>query len=182
VEAAKRLLADAGFNASKPLETNLLFPNEGYGYSGGDDIQDAIATMWRAAGVKVNYVTLDPARRRQLTDAQQLWNHIVLGGSSSDTWTGITTYGSAQGTARGVGVEVPEADTLLGRIRQTLDTEEQDRVWREAGRIFYDQHREIPLFWIPVEATVDPKVVADYYYPGAITGAWTHVYNLKAVK
>lgn len=181
-EAAKRLLAEAGYSADKPLETNILFPNEGYGYSGGDDIQDAIGTMWRSIGVKVNYVTIEPARRRQLTDAQQLWNHVVLGGTSSDLWTGITTYGSTQGTARGVGVELPEADRLLARIRQTLDPLEQDRIWREVGRIMYDQHREIPLFWIPVEVAVDPKVVADYYYPGAITGAWTHVYNFKAAR
>ncbi len=182
LEAAKKLLADAGYSAAKPLETNILFPSEGYGYSGGEDIQEAIGAMWRKAGVTVNYLTMEIANRRKLTDAQQLFNHIVLGGSSSDTWTGITTYGSAQGTARGTGMEIPEADKLLAKIRTTLDQKEQDAIWRQVGEVFYTQHREIPLFWIPVEAVVDPKYVADWYYPGAITGAWTHVYNIKAVK
>ena len=80
-EAAKKLLGEAGYSTAKPFETNMLFPSEGYGYSGGDDIQEAVATMWRAVGVKVNYVTIEQANRRKQQEAYQLYNHTVLGGS-----------------------------------------------------------------------------------------------------
>jgi len=172
VEAAKKLLADAGYGPNNPMETNILFPTESYGYSGGEDIMDAIAGMWRNIGVKVNYQTIEPAQRTQRSNAFSLFNHLVLGGTASDSWTGITTYGSTQGTSKGTGIELPEADRVLARIRNTV----------EAGEALFTGVREIPLLWIPVETTVDPKIVADYQFPGAITGAWTHVFNIKAAR
>ncbi len=181
-EAAKKLLADAGYSAAKPMETNIVFPTEGYGYSGGDDMMEAIAGMWRAVGVKVNYATIDTARRTQLTQTQGMFNHLVLGGTAADTWTGITSYGSAASTYVGTGMEVPEADKLLNKIKVTLDETAQEKLWRDIGEALFTQHREIPLAWIPVESTVNPQVVAGYTFPGGITGAWTHVANIKAAR
>ena len=106
----------------------------------------------------------------------------MLGGTSSDTWTGLTTYGSAVGTGIGTGIELPDLDRVLAKIQVTLDEAEQEKLWRQAGEVTFVQHREIPLFWIPVEATVNSQIVADWEYPGGITGAWTHVYNIKAAR
>jgi hypothetical protein len=44
------------------------------------------------------------------------------------------------------------------------------------------KHSTIPLFWIPAQAVVNSQVVADYVYPGNITGTWTHVTGIKAAK
>jgi peptide/nickel transport system substrate-binding protein len=181
-EAARRLLAEAGYTSGKPMETNILLPSDATGYSGADDIMEAVGNMWRAAGVNVTLVQIDPARQNQLTAAKELYNHTILGGTGSDIWTGVTTYGSAVGTGIGTGIELPDLDRILAKIQVTLDDKEQDRLWRQAGEVTFVQHREIPLFWIPVEAAVNPNIVAGWDYPGGITGAWTHVYNIKAVK
>lgn len=181
-EGAKRLLADAGYGPQKPLETNILLPSDATGYSGADDIMESVGNMWRAVGVTARLTQIEPATQTRMTSAKELYNHIILGGTGSDIWTGVTTYGSAVGTGIGTGIELPDLDRVLARIQVTLDEAEQDRLWRQAGEVTYLQHREIPLFWIPVEATVNSKVVSDWLYPGGITGAWTHVYNIKAAR
>jgi hypothetical protein len=38
---------------------------------------------------------------------------------------------------------------------------------------------EIPLFWLFVEATVNPRFIADYTFPGTITGFFTHLEYIK---
>ena len=38
------------------------------------------------------------------------------------------------------------------------------------------------MFWLPSEVTANPKVVESWLYPGGITGAWTHLVNIKAAK
>ena len=75
-----------------------------------------------------------------------------------------------------------ENEKTLQFIKIDLDEAEQERLWRQAGEVTFVQHREIPLFWIPVEATVNSQIVADWEYPGGITGAWTHVVNIKPAK
>jgi hypothetical protein len=40
----------------------------------------------------------------------------------------------------------------------------------------------IPLFWLPALSVANPQVVADYTYPGNITGTWTHQYTIKAAR
>ncbi len=181
-EAAKRLLADAGYSPAKVLETNILFPSDATGYSGADDIMESVAGMWRSIGVKVNFAQIDPVRQREQTNQFQLFNHSLLGGTGSDTWTGVTTYGSTLGTGIGSGIQMPDLDRVLAKLQTTLDEAEQDKLWRQAGEVTFVQHREVPLFWIPVETTVSPTVVAGYDFPGSITGAWTHVFNIKAAR
>ena len=181
-EAARKLLADAGYTGSKPLETSILFPSDATGYAGADDIMESVAGMWRAVGVKVSFAQIEPARQREMANAHQLFNHVILGGTGSDSWTGVTAYGSTVGTAIGTGIQMPDLDRVLAKLQNTLSDDGQDQLWRQAGEVMFLQHREIPLFWIPVEATVDPNIVAGYTFPGGITGAWTHVFNIKAAR
>jgi ABC-type transport system substrate-binding protein len=108
-------------------------------------------------------------------------NHFELNGTGSDQWTGVTTYGSTQGSRTG-GLELPEANAVLAQIGNTLDEKKQDELWRKVGEILYTQHKEVPLFWLPIEAMVDPKIVSDWIYPGSATGSWTHVENIKAAR
>ncbi len=179
-EAARKLLADAGYGPSKPMPINIELQKP-YGYTGGEDVAEAIAAMWRAVGIQPQLVSRDPTDHANQRRQFKLNNHVVLNGTGSDQWTGITTYGSTQGSRPG-GVELPEANKLLDQIANTLDEKKQDEVWRQVGEIVYTQHKEIPLFWLPIEAIVDPKIVADWTFPGSATGSWTHVENIKAAR
>ena len=38
---------------------------------------------------------------------------------------------------------------------------------------------EIPMFWLFAEATVNPKYIAEYVFPGVITGYFTHLEYIK---
>ena len=59
---------------------------------------------------------------------------------------------------------------------------EQRKVGAQAGDVMYQQHKFVPLFWLPTEASTDPKVVAGWDFPGSISGSWTHVEYLRAAK
>ena len=41
-------------------------------------------------------------------------------------------------------------------------------------------HTSIPLFWLPAEVVINPEIVAEWTFPGSITGFWTHVENIRA--
>ena len=172
-DAARRLLSEVG----KPVSTTVIL-TKAYGYSGAEDVSEAIAAMWRAVGVNVNLVTIDQGQATDLRRQFKFDNHLTINGTASDQWTGSTTYGSTQGT-RGNGVELPEANALLDQLGNTLDDKRQNELWRQIGEIMYTQVKEIPLFWLPIEAIVDPKIVADWTYPGSATGSWTHLETIK---
>ena len=179
-EAARRLLAAAGYGPGKPMPINIELQKP-YGYSGGEDVAEAIAAMWRAVGIQPQFITRDPTDHANQRRAFKLNNHVVLNGTGSDQWTGVTTYGSTQGS-RTLGVELPESNKLLDQIANTLDEKKQKELWKQVGEILYTQHKEVPLFWLPIEAIADPKIVADWTYPGSATGSWTHVENIKAAR
>ena len=48
------------------------------------------------------------------------------------------------------------------------------------GDLAYDRFMHVPLHWVPAEAVVDSNVVADYVFPGTITGLYTHPEYVKA--
>jgi hypothetical protein len=40
----------------------------------------------------------------------------------------------------------------------------------------------MPMFWLFAEAAVNPKYVAEYVFPGVITGFFTHLEYVKLVQ
>jgi len=44
----------------------------------------------------------------------------------------------------------------------------------------FNLHAPVPLFWLPVYATVNPKTVADYQFSGTLTGIYTNAEYIKA--
>ncbi|HEX3246126.1 MAG TPA: hypothetical protein VHX16_12035, partial [Chloroflexota bacterium] len=80
------------------------------------------------------------------------------------------------------GAEDLEVNTLLREITSTLDEQKQDELWRRVGERLFTQYLGINLFWLPAEAVANASIVGDWLYPGAITGTWTHVHNIKAAQ
>ena len=60
-----------------------------------------------------------------------------------------------------------------------VDTAERTRLLREIGDHKFNEFAEIPLFWLFAEATVNPKYIAEYAFPGVITGYFTHLEYVK---
>ena len=43
----------------------------------------------------------------------------------------------------------------------------------------FSEFAEMPMFWLFAEAVVNPKYVAEYVFPGVITGFFTHLEYVK---
>ena len=63
-----------------------------------------------------------------------------------------------------------------------MDPQERQRVAREIGDHLFEEFATIPLLSIHNEVAVNPKVVAEWTYPGPGAGRTTHFYLLKAAQ
>lgn len=180
-EAARRLLAEAGYTPEKPAEVNLLVkPTPGV--SSIEDLTEALAGYWGKIGVKVNLVSMDNNTVRGKSRNFELTNHLEVQGTSSDQWIGISVINSTLQRPATRGPQLLDVDAVLKEIARTVDDKKREALWVKAGNLAYDQHKFVPLFWLPVEAVIDPKVVSDWVFPGSITGNWTHLWNIKAAR
>ena len=73
-------------------------------------------------------------------------------------------------------------DDLFIKIRGSLDAIQQDIWLKQLGEISFTTYTVVPLFWLPPEAVINPEVVSDYIFPGAITSTWTHLEFIKAAQ
>ena len=177
-EAARRLLTEAGYNSTRPVQTNLFVTNAS-AFSSSADMIEAVAGYWRAVGVNVQLVTVDEAERSRKARAFEYNNHLVLVATSSAELIGARTYWTSLGP-RGDHMEDPELDAVMQQITREIDPQKRDGLWRRFGDASYPKQMSINLFWLPAEAVVNPSIVADWVFPGAISGTWTHVWNIKA--
>ena len=177
---ARALLAEAGHGPSNPVSINLRVVAVA-GYSGAEDVTEAIAAFWRNVGVNVSLFQMEETQFQNAASRQfQFSNHAQLAATNATRWTGQNAYATSLGPRRGV--EIAEVDNALKQVLGTLDEGKQKELWRRAGDLRFDAVQEVPLFWLPVEVVVDPKIVADWVFPGSISGSWSHVQNIKAAR
>jgi hypothetical protein len=69
-----------------------------------------------------------------------------------------------------------ERHEALGKV---VDQAERARLLREMGDHKFNEFADIPMFWLLAEAAVNPKFIAEYVFPGSITGFFTHLEYLK---
>ncbi len=177
VAAAKQLLADAGYGPGKPLKTKLYIPN-GSPYA---DMLDAIASYWRAVGVDLALSQMDATQRNTLSTNCQIDNEIDLSNPSSTLYTAYSFYNSSLIGNCG-GYQNAETDAIYRKVQQELDVEKQAPFIKELGAKTAANFANVPLFWLPSEALYAPTIVADYPWPGSISGIWTHIDNIRAAK
>ena len=66
--------------------------------------------------------------------------------------------------------EHPVIEERLEALNTVVDIEERARLLREIGDHKFNEFAEIPLFWLYAEAAVNPRYIAEYTFPGVITG------------
>jgi len=178
VPAARALIAQAGYSAGNPLKVNLRVAPVA-GLAAAQDVAEAVGAYWRNAGVDVTLRTGDPPPNP--IGNPQVYNEITISATSSTPWTGIFNYGSSL-QHRNPGPEQADVDQVLDKIRNTMDFDAQDPMWRDVGEKLFTANHFVPLFWLPTVAIVNPKFVSDYVFPGSITGTWTHIEGIKAAR
>ena len=154
VEAAKKLLADAGYSASKPLETNLHIIELGQ-YPGMPDMIESIGNYWRNVGVKVNLVNMDSTQRAALSRQVKFSNDWLIDQTSTAQYTGTFSRFISQKRNPPRGGKSPELDRLFFQVQRELDPAKQDQIWRQIGDWIYKDHSVLNLFWVPVEVTLN---------------------------
>ena len=178
--AARTMLREAGYDSNNPVETNLFVLGVTQ-YSGGEDVIESVAQMWSDIGVKVNLLTWDNAQRSARSRALELNNHITLGVLIAPPILALR-LGHHTSPPRGGGVEDYVVEEVFEKARRSLDLTVQNEWLQKATNRIYDEYMSVPLFWVPVHATVDPEVVDDWVFPGTVSGTWTHFWNIRGTR
>lgn len=173
--AARKLLEEAGYGPGKPYTVTVDFQPVS-GYSGAEDMLEAIAGMWRQVGVDVRLQKTDPAEWANQTREFKHNNHITVTATNATQWTGATVYATSLGPRSGY--EDSKTDLLKRELLNTMDPQKQAELWRRTGDAQFDAFVQLPLFWLPVEAVFNPKIVADWDFPGSLSGSWSHVQQI----
>ena len=64
-------------------------------------------------------------------------------------------------------------------LGKTVDPAKRSQLLREIGDYTFNEFADIPMFWLFADATVNPKVIAEYTFTGIITGYYTHLEYIK---
>jgi len=174
---ARALLAEAG---QPNLRTNVLVRPIAL-FPGAEDVTEAIAGYWRAVGADPQLLQIDPGEINTGQRALRFDNHVVMVGTSGPQFVTVAVYNSSV-LGNYLGAQHPDVHELVKRIRVELDAQKRAELFRQEGNRAYELHLDVPLFWLPAEAVVDPKVVADYLWPGSISGTWTHPEYIRAAR
>lgn len=147
VEAAKKLLADAGYPQGFALK--LECPNDRY--VNDEAICQAVTAMWTRIGVKT---TLQAAPMSQfVTRVMNSEPNAYLFGWGVATFDALYTLdgllvtkdGKGQGAYNGGRVSDPQLDAMVGQIRTEMDAAKRDKLLQDALQRVKDEYYDLPL-------------------------------------
>ena len=176
--AAEALLAEAGYNADNPLETNLHLINLTT-YAGSEDLIESVQGYYQDIGVRANLVILDGASRNAQARAHEFDNHIGLVSTSSDLLLAGRVYMTSRHPTAG-NYQDPRINEAYAAAASTLDPVVQDTAMRTMGDLVFEVNQAIPLFWVPTKIAINPDIVSGYTFSGNISGNWTHYDRITA--
>jgi len=172
---AKELLAQAGYPQGFPF-TVYLFPLAGLPEQ--VDIGQAMALDWQAVGLQPKLVEVDFPRVRELYRTKAIHGAVWgLRGRALPPDAIRIINRSHEGVI--YAYEHPFIEAKLHELEQTLDSAERARILRELGDHKFNEFAEMALFWLFAEAAINPRVVAEYVFPGSIPGFYTHLEYVK---
>jgi peptide/nickel transport system substrate-binding protein len=175
-DKARALLKEAGYPPGTIKLKILAFTEPGE--SEGPSVAEALGIYFQDVGIEAEIEVLDWAKVREMFRKKEIhccvWPNIISW-RPSEEWIRTSYYSKAAG--HNFEDEFIEKHYLT--LAQTVNPEERQRLARAIGDHLYEEFADIPLFWFANEVIVNPKVVADWIYPGI--GA-THFPLVKAVK
>ena len=172
---AKELLAKAGY-ASGFEFTIYLFTLPGLPEI--IDIGQALALDFEAVGLRPKLVEVDFPRVREQYRTKQI--HGALWGLRRSP-NALDTIRIFNVSKNGVvySYEHPFIDQVMGELGHVVDPNERARLLRSIGDHKFNEFAELPLAALFADATINPKYIAEYTFPGIITGFYTHLEYIK---
>ena len=175
---AKELLKEAGFPAGIKLKL-MAFVNPGE--SEGPQVADALGIYFKDVGLDTEIEVVDWAKVRDMFRNKAIqcciWPNIISWRPVED-WIRVSYYSKGPNHH----FEDEFIDKTYLALRDSTNPDERNRLAMTIGDHLYDEFADIPLIWFYNEVVVNPKVVADWQYPGLGAGRSTHFHLLKAAK
>lgn len=159
IAEARKLYAQAGYSATKPLHFELRY-NTGEAH---DRIALAVASMWKQAlGVEVTLTSVEFKSLLQDVDRGEV-------DMFRSSWTGDynDAYTFAQYFTSGFGINMPryhsaEYDSLVNAAAADADPQKRRELLQNAERVLLHDHPIIPLYFYTGNHLVKPEVSGWY--------------------
>jgi peptide/nickel transport system substrate-binding protein len=175
---AKALLKEAGYPEGTIKVKIVAFTDPGE--SEGPLVAEALGVYFQDVGIEASIETLDAAKVRDMTRSKNthccMWPNIVGWRPSEERVRAHTSQ------AVGSSFQNEFIEKRYQALTQSVDFGERQRIAQEVGDHLFEEFAAIPLFWLYNEVAVNPKVVAEWTYPGLGGGRSTHYHLLKAAK
>jgi ABC-type transport system substrate-binding protein len=145
------------------------------------DIGQALALDWEAVGLKPKLVEIDFPRVREQYRTKTIHGSVW---PSRHALRALDTMRIFHKNKDSVvySYEHPLIEEKVEALGKVVDREARTQLLREVGDQKFAEFAEMPLFWLFAEATVNPKYIAEYVFPGVITGFFTHLEYVKLVQ
>ncbi len=172
---AKALLAEAGYKNGFEF-TMYLFTLPGLPEQ--VDIGQAIALDFQAVGLKPKLVEIDFPRVREQYRTKTIHGALWPGRNALRALETARILNKAKDSVV-YAYEHPYIEARLEALNKVVDRGERARLLREIGDHKFNEFAAMPLFFLYADAAVNPKYVAEYTFPGVITGFFTHLEYIK---
>jgi hypothetical protein len=110
--------------------------------------------------------------------ALRVWRHDNRG--DARPWSSPITPPRAEGI--GHIFQTDEIYKMWEELLQITDAKARDAQLRKIGNYKFENFETIPLFDVFIEVIVDPKIVADWPFPGWDGGDVGHTWRIMACK
>jgi peptide/nickel transport system substrate-binding protein len=144
------------------------------------DIGQAMALDFQAVGLKPKLVEIDFPRVREMYRTKTIHGALF---PLRHGLRALDTNRLANRSKDSIVYAYEDAaiDERLEALGQVVDRGERARLLREIGDQKFFEFTDIPIYWLFAEAAVNPKYIAEYVFPGIITGFFTHLEYIKLV-
>lgn len=175
-DKARQLIQEGGYEG---LEFTMpLFTLPGVPEMAG--VIQATHAMFQQVGLNPTLQPIEYQNFREVYRQKELTDEFfMLRGSNRPMHVAVRIYnysGSTGAIFEAVRVKI---DELYEKAIQQTDPAKVAEIEQEIGDYKFYNYLELPLFWLPADAVVDPDVVAEYVFPGNINGYFTHLEYVK---
>jgi ABC-type transport system substrate-binding protein len=176
---AKELLKSAGYGPGQLKFKILAFTEPGE--SEGPQVAEALGIYYKDIGVETEIEVLDWAKVREMFRKKTIqcciWPNIISW-RPSEEWI-RTSYWSKSPNHH---YENEFIDKHYDSLTKAVNPAERQKIARTIGDHLFEEFADIPLFWFANEVVANPKVVAEWVYPGLAAGRSTHFHLVKPAK
>jgi ABC-type transport system substrate-binding protein len=172
---AKALLKEAGYSAGFEF-TIYLYTLPGLPEL--IDIGQALALDWEAVGLKPKLVEIDFPRVREQYRTKTIHGALWPLRGTPNAMNLLRIFNKAKDSVV-YAYEHPYLEERHEALSKVVEPAERARILREMGDHKFNEFADMPMFWLNAEAGVNPKFIAEYVFPGSITGFFTHLEYVK---